>query len=204
MKIKEVSTLTGLTRKTIRFYEDTGLIAPNKHMVNGRDFRDYTQADIDTLTDIAVLRKARFTIDEIRSMQEGLLPVKAIFSDYYLRMKTEQQELEKLLRILDAISAKELETKSQLVQEISGITENMALPLVDVHPHFKYIDALEEKLNLRHRKKQHADFTQTAALHQSYSLMQSHTKPGVRDGSMPGNAVLLTMRMLDRDKEHHR
>lgn len=202
MKIKEVSTITGLTKKTIRFYEDAGLIAPDKHTINGRDFRDYTKEDISRLMEIAVLRKARFTIDEIRSMQEGSQPVQEIFSDYYSRVKNEQKELSHLLKILDTISAKEIDSKSTLVQEISTVTESLSLPLVDVHPHFRYIDELEEKLTLR-KKKKPSGFAETAAMHQSFSLMQTHTKPGVRDGSMPGASVLMTMRMLDQDKDRY-
>ena len=40
MKIKEVSEKTGLTKKTIRFYEEEGLIQPEKTYYNGRTYRD--------------------------------------------------------------------------------------------------------------------------------------------------------------------
>ena len=40
MKIKEVSQLTGLSKKTIRFYEEEGLIQPEKTYYNGRAYWD--------------------------------------------------------------------------------------------------------------------------------------------------------------------
>lgn len=59
MKIKEVSQLTGLSKKTIRFYEEEGLITPEKTYQNGRAYRCYTQTDIQTLDEVALLRRAR-------------------------------------------------------------------------------------------------------------------------------------------------
>ena len=57
MRIKEVSQLTGLSKKTIRFYEEEGLIDPEKTYQNGRAYRTYTQAHIQTLNDVALLRQ---------------------------------------------------------------------------------------------------------------------------------------------------
>ena len=40
MKIKEVAKATGLTEKTIRYYENRGLVIPQAKELNGRSFRD--------------------------------------------------------------------------------------------------------------------------------------------------------------------
>lgn len=42
MKLKEVCESTGLTRKTIRLYEEKGLLVPHKEYRNGREYREYT------------------------------------------------------------------------------------------------------------------------------------------------------------------
>lgn len=47
MKMKEVMDQTGLTRKTVLFYEDQGLLMPQKTRMNGREYREYTNAHID-------------------------------------------------------------------------------------------------------------------------------------------------------------
>ena len=56
MKLKEVCESTGLSRKTIRLYEEKGLLVPQMERRNGRDYREYTQADVDALREIATLR----------------------------------------------------------------------------------------------------------------------------------------------------
>ena len=53
MTIREIETLSGMTRANIRFYESEGLLTPNR-MENG--YRDYTRSDLDTLHKIRLLR----------------------------------------------------------------------------------------------------------------------------------------------------
>jgi DNA-binding transcriptional MerR regulator len=199
MKIKEVSAITGLTKKTIRFYEEAGLIKPQKQAINGRDFREYSDSDIAQLNEIIVLRKAHFTIEEIKNMQDGSQPIQEVFANYYDRVKSEKKELDRLLCVLDAIAAHSLETKAELVQEISSASKEMRLPFIDIHPQFKYIDELEEKLGIKdgkHKSKK-SSLKQTAAITQTTNLAQYQTKPGVRDGSMSGPSVIMAMRMMD-------
>ena len=74
MKIKEVSQKTGLSKKTIRFYEEEGLIEPEKTYQNGRAYRTYTQAHIQTLNDVALLRRARFSVEEIKTILSTVRP----------------------------------------------------------------------------------------------------------------------------------
>ena len=42
MTRKEVCTATGLSIKTLRLYEEKGLIAPERQYRNGREYRVYT------------------------------------------------------------------------------------------------------------------------------------------------------------------
>lgn len=199
MKIKEVSALTGLTKKTIRFYEEVGLIEPAKQKKNGREFRDYLEEDLERLREIAVLRKARFTIEEIRQLQHSPAEVQDIFTGYYDRMKSEKREMDRLMCVLDQISRRTFASKGELVQEIAEATDSMSLPVADIHPHFRYLDELEAKLNPKKKKRNTKDakLKNTAVMTQSFSLAQTHTKPGVRDGSMNGASVIMAMRMMD-------
>ena len=199
MKIKEVSALTGLTKKTIRFYEEAGLIEPAKHKLNGREFRDYSEGDLERLREIAVLRKARFTIEETRMLQREPEGVQEIFTDYYDRMKSEKREMDRLMLVLEQISQRTFASKGELIQEFAEAADSMSLPVADIHPNFRYLDELEEKLS-RGKKKEKPGNTKlknTAAMTQSFSLVQTTTKPGVRDGSMNGTSVIMAMRMMD-------
>ena len=70
MKIKEAARATGLTEKTIRYYESRGLVVPAARELNGRSFRDYSEADVEALRTVATLRRARFSVEQIARMRE--------------------------------------------------------------------------------------------------------------------------------------
>ncbi len=69
MKIGEVSTLTGLTERTIRFYMQKELIAPHTEWRGGREYTEFSEADVSLLKAIATLRELSFSLEEIRTMQ---------------------------------------------------------------------------------------------------------------------------------------
>ena len=67
MKMKAVCEATGLTDRTVRYYIDENLISPlYTENYLGRKTFDFSDADIQQLKDIAVLRKFGFSIGEIR------------------------------------------------------------------------------------------------------------------------------------------
>lgn len=66
MNISEVAGLTGLTAKSIRLYEDKGLIQPPFRSDNG--YRQYAQSHLDDLKLIARCRRVGFTLDECRTL----------------------------------------------------------------------------------------------------------------------------------------
>lgn len=63
MKIKQAQELVGITSKNIRFYEEQGLISPDR-AENG--YREYHQNDIDTLKKIKLLRKFNISVENIK------------------------------------------------------------------------------------------------------------------------------------------
>ena len=65
MNISEVAKKSGLPVKTIRYYEDIGLIAPERGE-NG--YRAFVQADLHKLAFIARARSLGFTIEACRSL----------------------------------------------------------------------------------------------------------------------------------------
>ncbi|MCZ4292032.1 Cu(I)-responsive transcriptional regulator [Hoeflea alexandrii] len=65
MNISEAADATSLPAKTIRYYEDIGLIKPAR-ATNG--YRDYDGNDVHRLAFIQRSRSLGFTIDECRSL----------------------------------------------------------------------------------------------------------------------------------------
>ena len=70
MKINEVEAAVGVTKKNIRFYEEEGLISPRREPGNG--YRSYSEADVERLRRIKLLRKLDVPLAEIRQMLEDL------------------------------------------------------------------------------------------------------------------------------------
>lgn len=144
MKIKEVSEKTGLTKKTIRFYEAEGLIAPQKEWHNGREYRTYSEADILQLKKIAILRKARFSVEEVRHIQSVPEDIPEIFNAYRQRLRQEQHDLSAILSVVNEISSEALTDETALLSRIKPAITGLPLPAVDLDPHFRYLDELEE------------------------------------------------------------
>ena len=63
MKIKDVIEQTGLTDKAIRLYISNGLVAPSiEENYSGRKSIDFSEENVERLKNVALLRKAGFSI----------------------------------------------------------------------------------------------------------------------------------------------
>ena len=65
MNIKSVSETTGLPAKTIRYYEDIGLVAPQRE-ANG--YRVFSENDVHKLAFLARARSLGFPVESCRSL----------------------------------------------------------------------------------------------------------------------------------------
>lgn len=68
MTIRDMETISGLTRANIRFYEAQGLIAPGRMENN---YREYSEADGEILLRIKLLRALGMTLEQIKALQSG-------------------------------------------------------------------------------------------------------------------------------------
>ncbi len=91
MKINEVEQLVGITKKNIRFYEEQGLLNPNRNKENG--YRDYGEDDIRTLEQIKLLRKLGLPLEEIRMMQTGRSTIADSMRRHLVTLEREKQNL---------------------------------------------------------------------------------------------------------------
>ena len=144
MKLKEVCEATGLTRKTIRLYEEKGLLVPQKEARNGREYREYSPKDVETLREIATLRRAWFTMDEISRMQQDPEAIGEIFPKYLQWLEAQQQTLRQLLTAARAIDPQQVKSVAELSWKMKE-AEKMPLPQTDIEPRFQYLDALEQR-----------------------------------------------------------
>ena len=66
MKIQELARQTGVSAKTIRYYEETGILPPPSRTEN--NYRQYGEKDIDRLRLVAGARRLDLSLDEIREL----------------------------------------------------------------------------------------------------------------------------------------
>ena len=101
MKINEVESLVGITKKNIRFYEEKGLLSPGRNSENG--YRDYGQSEVDALRRIKLLRKLGVPIEEIRRMQQGTQTVGDGMRRHLVTLERERQNLEEAVKLCELL-----------------------------------------------------------------------------------------------------
>lgn len=70
MQIGEVAELTGLSLRTIRYYEEVGLVVPGARSQGG--FRLYAESDVERLKAVKRMKPLNLQLDEMRELL-GLL-----------------------------------------------------------------------------------------------------------------------------------
>jgi DNA-binding transcriptional MerR regulator len=63
MRIGELAELAGVTPRTLRYYEDLGLLGPNERA--GQGFRYYSEAELHRLKKIDMLKQLGLSLEEI-------------------------------------------------------------------------------------------------------------------------------------------
>ncbi|MBM0230870.1 MerR family transcriptional regulator [Micromonospora sp. STR1_7] len=66
MQIGEVAERAGLSLRTIRYYEEVGLIVPSARSQGG--FRLYTDADVDRLRVVKRMKPLEFSLEQMRDL----------------------------------------------------------------------------------------------------------------------------------------
>ena len=101
MKINEVEAAVGVTKKNIRFYEEEGLIHPSREPGNG--YRSYSQADVERLRRIKLLRKLDVPLAEIREMLEGQRTMAEGMSQQLQRLSARRKDLEEAIGFCEVL-----------------------------------------------------------------------------------------------------
>lgn len=149
MTIKEAAAKTGLTEKTIRYYEAQGFIRPATEEKNGRNFRTYSEKNVQELRNIAVLRKMRFTIEEIRGLQRENADVAEILTVYQRRIEQEMREISEIYELTSRMNAGELHSIAEIAEKTAANLKKASLPQTDLAPDFSRIDEMEQRQHMR-------------------------------------------------------
>ena len=113
MNIGDVSTRLGLPAKTIRYYEDIGLIKPLRS-ANG--YRTFVAADVHRLAFLGRARALGFTIEDCRTLMALYQDESRASADVKVLAKDHLGKIEAKIRDLQMMH----ETLSELVDTCAG------------------------------------------------------------------------------------
>ena len=152
MKIKEAARATGLTEKTIRYYESRGLVVPAARELNGRSFRDYSEADVEALRTVATLRRARFSVEQIARMREDPDCIPDVVRGYAKNVEEAHAVLGRLLELLEREDLTDAADAEELAARLRPATETIPLPKQDLRFHFRLLDERDAQTRRRVRE----------------------------------------------------
>ena len=134
MKIGELARMTGLNPKTIRFYEQEGLLHEPPRTLSG--YRDYGQKDVEQLSFISKAKRLGLSLEEIKSIlqlhereEPTCLHVRTLLEEKLAQVDRVLDDLQKfraeLIRLRD--EAGDLVDCRPLGGRICGIVESAVL-----------------------------------------------------------------------------
>ncbi|MFN0264065.1 Cu(I)-responsive transcriptional regulator [Tepidamorphus sp. 3E244] len=113
MNISEAADFAGLPAKTIRYYEEIGLVCPAR-AANG--YRDYAKSDIETLRFLANARNLGFSIEDCRHLLSLYRDKDRASADVRALTKERMAEIDEKIASLQAMK----DTLDDLVRNCRG------------------------------------------------------------------------------------
>lgn len=151
MRINKVEELVGITKKNIRFYEEKGLLSPERNAENG--YREYSDEDVKMLHKIKLLRQLSIPIEEIQKLQKGYLTLDDCMKRHAIFLDRE---------------AKNLEQKKIICSQLENGEQQFSTLDTD-----KYLDLMKEmeKEGVRFMNVEHVDKRRTGPIIATISII---------------------------------
>lgn len=106
MRIRDVEILTGLSRKTIRFYEAKGLLSVDR---SDNSYREYDEGVVEQLKLIALLRRAGISLADIQLWQDGVITSGEMLNKRLTELRSEANIALDQVRLCNQLLAGELQ-----------------------------------------------------------------------------------------------
>lgn len=121
MLINEVENIVGLSKKSIRYYEENGLLSPRRNESN--DYRVYDEEDIIKLRKLKFLRELNVSIRELKLLDNGELTLSDCIRGRIAQIENEEEAYQRIkkmcLKIIETeVSYEKLDIK-EYFQEIN-------------------------------------------------------------------------------------
>ena len=133
MKMKDVIQQTNLTDRAIRLYIENGLVSPScSENYAGRKNIEFSAEDVEALKNVATLRKAGFSINEIKLLKEGSVPCRKTV-EAFIEKTTDKIESDKaVVEKLEAVVSDENLTIETICESLNSATEEKEIPESDI------------------------------------------------------------------------
>lgn len=116
MKIHEVVQITGVTARTLRHYEQIGLLRPVKDPQS--NYRNYTDEDLDVLQQILFYKQLNFSLEDIKKLlsDENFNVLESLKMQKELLIK-QQRHIQNVIQLIDKTIQSKEENKKMSNQE---------------------------------------------------------------------------------------
>lgn len=146
-QIGEVAEQTGVTQRTLRFYEEKGLVNPPERMEGG--FRLYSEDDVNRILYIKRLQELLgFTLSEIKEMVEA----EELLQQMIATFRPDRElpvRLQRVEQIIDALT-RQLEVVDHKVEHLTTMREELRGKMSRMQARRKEIaDAIAENRELK-------------------------------------------------------
>ena len=118
MRINEVAKLTGVSARTLQYYDEIGLLVPEK-LNNG--YRDYSDENLDKLQKILFYRFLKFKLNEIKELLDGDIDSLKILEQQRELILKEKEKFEIILNNIEkTIKTYKGEQKMTIEEKFNG------------------------------------------------------------------------------------
>lgn len=124
-RINNLAKLAGITTRTLRYYDEIGLLSPQRISKNG--YRVYGQKEVDLLQQILFYRELGVQLDEIKKIvwsknYDGI----ATLQDHLLALKSKKEQIELLIANVEkTIAASKGKITMSNAEKFEGFKQKM-------------------------------------------------------------------------------
>ena len=133
MKMKDAIEKTDLTDRAIRLYIENGLVSPScSENYAGRKNIEFSESDVDALKNVATLRKAGFSISEIKTLKQGSVPCRKTVEEFIEKTTAKIESDKAVVEKLEAVVMTEDLSIETICESLNSVTEEKSVPKEDI------------------------------------------------------------------------
>ena len=99
--ISKLAILSGISSRTLRYYDEIGLLYPNR--ISSSGYRIYGQTEVDLLQQILFYRELDLSLEEIKKIVHGEnFDIERALEHHHIQLIHEKKRIEKLIQTVEA------------------------------------------------------------------------------------------------------